>query len=701
MVGHLAKVVNTFGNCKAVRKCLENSLHSYRMAYAFLGVMQKNPPNHVRAQMNHSARQSIFQALLLSAVAIANLCIRTELQGNDWPRFGGPTGNFQAVSSLGSKSLSIQPWRINIQAGDDSPVVLGNRVVLSQMDYASDGTDAHLISCFHLEDGRSLWQQSYPERSYLSQDISDRYPVRPVATSCIAKDKIIAVGYGGSIRCLNLSDGSSVWSVDPVKEYGAKPVQFGAATSPWSDGERVVVACGGDQALVLCFRIATGQLEWQAGAGSVSYASFVEFEIANEQGLQPKKHLVYAAGDEVIGFDPADGKVLWSYPLPNRGLTNAVTPIALATGQLLIGGQGVNGSTCLQVTASQDGNCIVDTKWTNNKIKPFYCNWVHHRASDLVIGFQGKTLFAMEPGSGRVLWEKRGWTDTNLTCIDNEIIAVRGDGVVAKIRIANDAPQILAASTVVRDRIWAPPTYVADRLLLRGRTSLSCLSLDSLEPCSSLPQGTEVTAMDAMYGNPTEVIATLRQKATDSPGNFSMRDYQQVVQDSSVTLGEGDCKFLLDSLEQVDNKELALAIAEDWTLRDPNSIAAFQSRVHLLQKLGRDALAQSIEKERMIEVRFEVSVPESTSSDQSVSVSGNATSLGDWKAEGLKLQRDQRGSYVGQALLPRGDLQFKLVSGSLENVEVRTDGRTTSNRRMRIQEPTTVRATVMGWKAKP
>ena len=46
------------------------------------------------------------------------------------------------------------------------------------------------------------------------------------------------------------------------------------------------------------------------------------------------------------------------------------------------------------------------------------------------------------------------------------------------------------------------------------------------------------------------------------------RDYQQVFQDSSVTLGQGDCKFLLDSLEQVDNKELALAIVEDWTLRD-------------------------------------------------------------------------------------------------------------------------------------
>ncbi len=76
------------------------------------------------------------------------ICILAIIQGqlsllSDWPQFGGPGRNFQVPSSTVSDQEAIQPWRVQLNGGDDCPVIAGDRVIVSEVDFAADGTDAH------------------------------------------------------------------------------------------------------------------------------------------------------------------------------------------------------------------------------------------------------------------------------------------------------------------------------------------------------------------------------------------------------------------------------------------------------------------------------------------------------------------------------------------------------------------------------
>jgi predicted alpha/beta superfamily hydrolase len=78
-----------------------------------------------------------------------------------------------------------------------------------------------------------------------------------------------------------------------------------------------------------------------------------------------------------------------------------------------------------------------------------------------------------------------------------------------------------------------------------------------------------------------------------------------------------------------------------------------------------------------------VYVPQSTPPDALVYVSGAHESLGNWKPDGLKLQRRDDGSYAASVDLPEGKwIEYKITQGSWETVEKAADGRDRGNRRL-------------------
>jgi outer membrane protein assembly factor BamB len=631
-------------------------------------------------------------------------------RAQDWNQYGGPNRNFQVdvTSEIASQvqsepsSLSLPAWRVPVQGGDDTPLVLGDRIVLSEMDVADDGTDAHRLTCRRWTDGSLLWEKSYPERSFPSQDISDKYPVRPLASALSAEGRLVSVGYGGSVRCVRIDDGSLLWEHDLVEAFGASPIQYGAASAPWSDplGENVVVACGGDRALLIAFRWKDGSVAWMSGQGVASYAALVELNVPGRFANEPAtKQLVYAAGNAIVGFQPSTGVLLWTYDYPKQGLTNAVTPLAIGPGQLLVAGQGIGGSALIEVSRNAQDGFTLREVWRNDRINPFYCNWVHVPDSNMVVGFAGKTLFGMDVGTGKTLWQKRGWTDSNVTLVGSSLYVLRGDGMLAKTSVSPEGIEILNAENVVQDRIWSPMIALRGRYLVRGRNRLVSGPIDALPTSDSLPEGTSVTSMDAMYGEPNERMTELRERAKGNPAPLTWSEYQTLADDASLPWEDGVYRGIVQSLIDRADLELAGRIAEDWGRRFPQSIAAFEFQIDVLERQGSSSATALRQSERMVEVTFDFAVPASTPTDATVYVTGNASSLGNWKPDGLLLVRQTDARYHGTALLPKGDLQYKLTLGSKETFEMRADQRNISNRRQRVRGPLIVRGEVQAWKS--
>lgn len=616
---------------------------------------------------------------------------------DDWSQFGGPTRNFSVSKESLNPSPAANAWRTNIAGGDASIVIREERMVVSAIDFAPDGTDAHRITCLDHFSGKLLWEHVYAENSFVSQDISDGYPVRPVSTPAIVGERVIACGFGGSVRCLDLKTGSQYWAIDLVKDYGAKPIQYGFACSPWCDLNQVIIACGGEQALLISLNLANGTLNWKCGSGAASYTSPILMSVAEPNSTETSTHLVYAAGDAAIGVDSNSGKILWQYSYPQPGLTNAVTPIAVAKNKLLFGGQGVQGCRLLSIEKTAFGYSVAET-WHNSRITPFYCNWIQlQNNSKCVVGFIGKTLTALDWTTGVIYWQKRDWTDCNLLSLGDQVLAVRGDGFIGLLNADENGFELVASDDTVKDRIWAPPTFVDQQLYLIGRNQLHRFPMDQLKKSNGIPSGTEVTSMEAMYGNRPERIQKLIE-LTKGVGKFPFEEYLAVASDRSLQLGEGDYKALIENLAKRDASKVAFEIASDWAQRFPQSIPAWQQFIDFLRKSGKSDQADLEERERMVEVTVELTAPQTQPMPEHIFMTGNAASLGPWKPDALELQPTGGGKYKATCLLPRGDFQFKFSCGTSESFEVRSDGRNTSNRRHRITGPTTLTATVQAWK---
>ena len=378
-----------------------------------------------------------------------------------------------------------------------------------------------------------------------------------------------------------------------------------------------------------------------------------------------------------------------------------MTPIAVECGHLLIGGQGVQGTRLLRVSKEADGHFSVETLWKSGRQQPFYCNWVqlksHH---DRVVGFAGKTLYVLNWRNGEILSQTRGWNDCNITAGESQFWAIRGDGYLGEFLLNDDQPQLVRGDWVLHDRVWSAPVIDGNRVMVRGRNGMRLIDLRSLPAAEIAPVGSNVTAMDAMYGNQLETVALLLEKAKEEPLAIVIEDYQKVVEDRSVEIGEGAYGKIFDALWKVERFEMVEKIAAHWLEVKPHSNPAWQWWVRALRAQGKGDAADREELQRLVEVEFHVRVPESVNSQDHVVVVGNCSALGDWNGDGLKLQKGVDGRWHGTARVPKGDLQFKVTGGTWDRVETREDGRSISNRRIRIRQSQRIEISVAAFQDK-
>lgn len=479
-------------------------------------------------------------------VLVVSLFSTGALSAEDWPQFGGPNRDFrstnsQSIKSTGASAFVPASWSKELGDGDAAPILYQGNVVVASVAFSDEGYETLQIHCLNASTGSALWSQTLAERSFVSQDISDSYPVRPMASLVAAKGLIVSVSYGGCVACLNATDGTIKWQLDLVQDFHATPLQFGWSSSPWSDGNNVVVACGGSEAILLALDLDSGKVAWTAGQGEAAYGSISESK--NKDGSIT---LCYIGRDEMIGVKSTDGELLWTHPVPRPGLTNAVTPIACGQGKWLVAGQGFEASRLLDVQ-KENGQWQVNEIWKANKFNPFYCNWLTDPKSKQIFSYNSSRLSGIDFETGNTKWQTRGWTDVNFALAGSQVIGVRGDGFMALANLTDSGLAVTAGARVVNDHVWAPPVVVDHVAYLRGRRSLSSVVLSTLPPLTEMPSGTQIDSMNAMYGAKNEKLVAMLEKASGVPSTFEWNDYQTLVQDRSIRFSEVEYRSLFDS----------------------------------------------------------------------------------------------------------------------------------------------------------
>jgi outer membrane protein assembly factor BamB len=254
--------------------------------------------------------------LLVTLAGFLVLSINMNAFSQAWPQWMGANRDGKVAGFNAPKiwPAELTPqWKVTVGLGDASPVMVGSKLY----SFARQGED-EVIMCLDIATGKELWQNKYPAIA-ITGPSSSQHP-GPRSTPAVGEGKIVTLGVGGVLTCLDAMTGNLVWrNEDFTKDL---PAFFTGLSPLITDGMCIVHLGGKEQGEVIAFDLKTGSQKWKCESDGPSYASL---ELMTVNG---KKQLVDLTAKNLVGIDPENGKLLWSFAVPveNR-FYNAASPV--------------------------------------------------------------------------------------------------------------------------------------------------------------------------------------------------------------------------------------------------------------------------------------------------------------------------------------------------------------------------------------
>lgn len=334
--------------------------------------------------------------LMLSSMAgfVFLVFTTTSAFAQDWPQWRGAERNGNVtgikVPQAWSKELK-QEWKITVGLGDAGSVLVGNKLY----SFSRQGTDEVLL-CLDAGSGKELWQNKYAAVVVTGPSAS-AHP-GPRSTPVVAAGKIVTLGVGGVLSCLDASDGKLIWRKENTSNLF--PAFYTAMSPIILDGMCVAYLGGKDNGTIEAFDLVSGKEQWKWTGDGPTYSSPVIMTI------EGKNQLVVYTEKSLLGLNVIDGKQLWKVEtLPQNRFYNAATPVI--DGQtVIVTGQGL-GTKAIKIEKQGDG-FVTKELWNNPDLGTKY-NTPVIKDGFLYGLSNGRKFYCMDAVKGLTMW-----TDTTM-----------------------------------------------------------------------------------------------------------------------------------------------------------------------------------------------------------------------------------------------------------------------------------------------
>jgi outer membrane protein assembly factor BamB len=312
--------------------------------------------------------------------------------GQDWPQWRGPNRDGKASGFTAPQTwpkVLAEKWKATVGQGDATPALVGDKLYV----FARQGGD-EVVLCLNAADGKEVWQHKYAAQAVTGA--AARHP-GPRSSPAVADGKVVVLGVGGVLSCLDAATGKEVWKKD---EFPKVVPQFFTAMSPIIvDGMAVAHLGGKGSGAVIAFDLATGNQKWKWAGDSPAYSSPVVMTVDGA------KQIVVQTEKNLVGLAAADGKLLWQIATPaEQRYWNSATPVV--DGQTVIyTGQG-KGTRAVKIAKQGDG-FAAEELWSTKDLGSAYNTPVLKDGFLFGLSDRG-TLFCIDAKTG-----KTAWTDSN------------------------------------------------------------------------------------------------------------------------------------------------------------------------------------------------------------------------------------------------------------------------------------------------
>ena len=381
------------------------------------------------------------------------------IYAEDWPQWRGPNrdGKINGFSAPVKWPDSLnQKWKTTVGSGDSTPALVGDKLYV----FARQGGE-EIVQCLNIADGKEVWQSKYEAQAVTGA--AARHP-GPRSTPAVANGKIVVLGVGGVLSCLDASSGKLIWRKD---EYPKVVPRFFTSFSPIITDGMVLAHLGGQgNGALMAFDLNSGDIKWKWAAEGPAYASPI---IITVEGV---KQVVTLTEKNVVGVGLSDGKSLWQIPFAPQGMAyNAATPIF--DGQTIYyTGQG-RGTKAIKL--EKQGDTFSPKELWNNPLTVQYNSPV--LKDGFLYGLSDKAqLFCINAKTGETTWTdtaKRGGNFCSIVDVGSQLIALPSTSELIIYKPGESQFSEVAKIKVAGTPTYAYPLFAGKNIFIRDQDSVA------------------------------------------------------------------------------------------------------------------------------------------------------------------------------------------------------------------------------------
>jgi outer membrane protein assembly factor BamB len=384
----------------------------------------------------------------------------------DWPQWRGANRDGKVTGFTAPQTWPkelTQKWKATVGSGDSTPALVGDKLYV----FARQGGD-EVTLCLDAGSGKELWKDQYAAQAVTGAP-SRQHP-GPRSSPAVADGKVVTLGVGGVVSCLDAATGKLVWRKDPFPKV--VPTFFTAMSPIIVDGMAIAQLGGQGNGGIIAFDLASGEEKWRWAGEAPEYASPALLTV------EGTKQLAALTEKSVVGIGVADGKLLWQLPFaPRRMAYNAATPIV--DGQTVIYTGSGRGTKAVKVEKQGDGFAAKEL-WSNAEAAVQFNTPV--LKDGLLFGFSDRgNLFCVNAQTGKTAWTDSARHGRGFAAIldaGSAIVALPSTSELIVYKPSEKEYAELAKIKVANTATYAHPVMAGNRIFVRDQDTVAMWTLE-------------------------------------------------------------------------------------------------------------------------------------------------------------------------------------------------------------------------------
>jgi len=318
-----------------------------------------------------------------------------------------------------------------------------------------------VIQCLDAKNGKEIWRNKYAAQAVTGP--AARHP-GPRSSPTVAEGKVITLGVGGVLSCLDATTGKVLWRNE---EFTDAVPQFFTSMSPIVfDGMCISHLGGKDKGTLLALDLITGKEKWKLPGDGPAYGSPVLMSVGGT------KQVVILTEKNIIGVAAADGQLLWQVPAPNaRMFFSCATPI-IDGDTVFYTGQG-QGTKAIKIE-KKGGSFAVKTLWSNDELGTTFNTPV--LKDNLLFGISKlSNFFCINAQTGQTAWINTTKLDRFGSILDagSVLLGLTPNSELIVFEPSSKAYAELAKIKVAKTPTLAHPVVTENRIYIKDKETLA------------------------------------------------------------------------------------------------------------------------------------------------------------------------------------------------------------------------------------